>query len=963
MIFEKQQYQEDCVSNIIKVLEPLDGHFTNVKALQESLVKIQKEKNIPITTLAQEARLDVLMETGTGKTFTYIKTMYEMNKLYGINKFLIFVPRLAIRSGIIQNIKLTSDYFFQEYGKRLNKYTYEGSLESVNNYLRNKYDFSVLILTSASIALKTTNGNKNSRILVSKRNENTLFPALSPLEAINRIKPVIFIDEPHLLKGDSFLQAYREHFNNSLLLRFGATYPEEKLRLSNVVYSLDSITAFRSHLVKKIRVSSFNDTRSNIRFSRIINSQKAELIYPKENIENKKVIKIGDDIGAITGNKDYSGVYITAITNGVKIHLSNKRSLNIASYVLDKESIRAMVKNTIKKHFEKEEVLFKKGIKTLSLFFIPNIRDFRGDSPTIKKIFEEEYKKIRSDVFNSRLDEKYKIYLEKDFNEEGELQIHNGYFSGDNDSDEKISKAISLILNEKTKLLSMESPLRFIFSVWALQEGWDNPNIFNICKLNSASKEISRRQQIGRGLRLAIDSNGVRQTIKKYNYDENEFYGINMLDMFVSSQEGNFIKEIQNEIINNSFVFGGNRLTVNMLTPPLNMNEAIKLITFLEDGQVIEFSEKHGAYIINKPPIEDFIRENKNDLPLVLANIYEKIIGIFENVTGPLVEDGNRKFEEIKIRQKNLKEFKELWDTITKKAKIVYEDIQEDEPIKAISSLFNRENIKEQNITMAQHIYHHEENTIEETYEELCDKITFFQNKNSYSEFIFNFAKEAKLPMLFVMKLFKRLNTQSIKNNPDKAQRLLIKIVNDEIHRNVIESVGYKFNGDISITPQNVFYDENGNSRSHIKASKIGKYPSNEDPADHYLYEKVRFDSRIEEDASVKSSAAKRGNFGEIIVFAKLPRISIPTPYKHYNPDFAYYIKTTDNKKIFFVAETKGYDSENDIPEGERANIEYARKFFKQLNKETPDDIRVIFKQRINKQHLIELLQDIGEKE
>lgn len=964
MLFEKQKYQEECVDNILKVL-----HFTNnlsdLSNLKDGIKNLHSEKKIPITTTQDECRLDVLMETGTGKTFTYLKTMYEMNKHYKINKFVIFVPRLAIRSGVIQNIELTSDHFFQEYGKRLEKYTYEGNLESVNNYLRNQHELSVLILTSASIASKNSNGNKSIRILTRQTNESSLFPRLSPLEAVNKLNPVVFLDEPHLLKGDSFVKAYKKHFSDSLLIRFGATYPKKISQLSNVVYVLDSITSLRSHLVKKIRVSTFTDSRFAIRFHKIISSNEAEVSYLEENTEKTVRVRLGDDIGAETGKTDYAEIHITKIEkNKGKIHLSNKTSLNVPDYTLVDETIREMMRDTIRKHFEKEKLFFDKGIKTLSLFFIPNIGDFRGNNPRIKKIFEEEYKKQRKEMVTGEISKNYKSYLEKDFNENGELCIHGGYFSGDADSDEKIGKEVDKILKRKTELLSTEEPLRFIFSVWALQEGWDNPNIFNICKLSATNQDTSRRQQVGRGLRIAVDTNGIRQTLKRFKENDDKFYEVNMLDMFVSSQEGDFIKDIQDEITSNSFTFGGNKITLDMLDPPLNKREAMKMVSFLEDNGAIIFSEEEDAWIIQDISLYDFVIENKGSLPNILRSKYDEILKLFNIDISSVVENANKIPEEVIIRRNHMKEFKELWKTINRKAKIVYKDIQEDRLIDAISEKFNQEKIRRPQITKKESIYHHErgdEGEIEAKTERFLDEITFFDRKNSYSRFIFDFACRARLPIPFVMRLFAKLNTSNVKNDPNRAERILLKIIVDEIHRSVVESVGYEFDGTISIDSQNIFYDEAGNPREKIRGSLLGRFGSKEIPAEHYLYNKIRFDSKIEERGSMKSKEAGTLSAGEIRVFAKLPRISIPTPYRYYNPDFAYYIQTAENKKIFFVVETKGYDSENAIPEDERSNIAYAKKFFNQLNKEVGDDVRVIFKQRINRQNLSDLLREIGE--
>ena len=273
ILFERQQYQDDCVSNIMEVLEGSD-RLKNFNKIHENIRKIHEKKIIPerLRNRKPIKRLDILMETGTGKTFTYLKTMYEMNKRYGINKFIVFVPRMAIKEGVLQNIRLTSNYFYQDYSKRLEAHSYGGKngTSQIGSYLRDKERFSVLVLTSHSIAAK----NKQDRILA--RPHEDLFGG-SPLSALGKMKPVIFIDEPHLLKGDEFMRAYRDYFTESLCLRFGATFPQEEThKIANLVYVLDSLQAFRSYLVKKIQVTNVGETKEGIHFKKSPQQKKLE---------------------------------------------------------------------------------------------------------------------------------------------------------------------------------------------------------------------------------------------------------------------------------------------------------------------------------------------------------------------------------------------------------------------------------------------------------------------------------------------------------------------------------------------------------------------------------------------------------------------------------------------------------------------------------------------------------------
>ncbi|OON99237.1 MAG: hypothetical protein ATN35_01620 [Epulopiscium sp. Nele67-Bin004] len=511
MLFEKQEYQEKCVDNIIEVLKDYDFKFNDVDALYASITEFYKSNLLPIKDKSNQTRLDIEMETGTGKTFTYIKTIFELNRQYNQNKFIIFVPRKAIREGVIQNIELTSDYFFQEYGKRISLYTYDSKLSVSNiknHYLKNEDELSVLVLTNSSIDKKDTN-------IIHKYQED-LFGDDSIFNSLQKLNPILIIDEPHLLKGTAFTNIFNEF--NSLCLRFGATFPSEpKHKLSNMVYSLDSITSFKQFLVKKIRVNTVitNDSRLKVNHAA---ANSVELLYFQDNEEKKVNVTKGEDIGLKSGESMFNGLYVVNISiKDKKVYLSNKTALTIEdNYELSDEEIRLMIRKTIECHFQKEESFFNKRIKTLSLFFIPNIADYRGDEPRIKKIFEEEYKILRSEIISNTQNEEYKKYLLRDINENGELIVHEGYFSGDRGSaDDKITTGIDLILKDKESLLSFDTSLRFIFSVWALQEGWDNPNVFNICKLANTDKDTSRRQQIGRGLRLCVNQDGQSEGLQR----------------------------------------------------------------------------------------------------------------------------------------------------------------------------------------------------------------------------------------------------------------------------------------------------------------------------------------------------------------------------------------------------------------------------------------------------------------
>ena len=952
MLFEEQEYQEECVSNIMKVLEFTDG-LDDLSQLESGIKFLHKEENIPEKDIKNELRLDVLMETGTGKTFTYIKTMYEINLQYGKNKFVIFVPRLAIRAGIIQNIDLTSDFFSSKYNKRLKKYTYEGDRGPVLEFIRNEDELSVLILTSASISPKNTNGKKNGRILTSRAND--LFPGRSLLEKINELKPVVFIDEPHLLKGAKFIEAYNDHFPDVLLIRFGATYPDEdQSKLSNVVYILDGVRAFNESLVKKISVSMVIDGEDDVRFYDYKNKT-LQVAYSKGGIPYKRKIKLKQTLSSVTGNSEHN--FHVANVKGGEVFLSDgsRRNLSSSDYRLTDDTIRRMIRRTIEIHFEKEEDLFKEGIKTLSLFFIPNVADFRGESPRIKNIFKQEYKEQRNKKLQEKnIDPEYRHYLERDYTDE--RKFCDGYFSGDSGTkEEKENHGVNLILKDKTKLLSTEEPLRFIFSVWALQEGWDNPNVFNICKLAPTDRETKKKQQVGRGLRLAVDNDGKRQTIK--HCGEREFEEINSLDVIVSENESDFIEGLQKEIIGDS-ITNKKLYRTNLLDLGLNASQIAHLTIALEKNNVITLDEEQQDVWDINYPVDEFLEKNRESLSDVLKDKYDDVVKAFKKAKTSPITNRNKKSDFVNVRQRQFKEFESLWQNITKRAKITYGDIDEDALINDIKQAFDEETINPVKRRIIKKTYNHKDNTIteEKTWTEE-DDVKFF-NDGSYEEFVANFADKENLPLRFCYKLFNALDESKIRNNPVKARGILSNFVMESIHRSIIKTIGYNFDGEVEIKTRSVFYNKDDTLKGEIPTTELGRYIDKEyTPREHYLYDKAIYDSGIE--LEVIKGDSPEENDDRIVVFAKLPKLNIPTPYKTYNPDFAYFIQRSSGKKLFLIVETKGYNKESDIPVDEKQKIAYAEKFFAALEEKT-DAAKIIYKKRINKQSLWELLRDIG---
>ena len=970
MNFEKQQYQTDCVNNIIQALNACDVRNNDFSNLPNAINDLWQEKKYTQFQKNNKKRLDVLMETGTGKTFTYLKTIFEIHKQFNKKKIIIVVPRTAIKLGVIQNIKLTADYFFNEYRKHLKYIDYpKDGLSKITHDFLTTDDLCILITTNSAF-----NSDKNKINQTSENIQPTLFKLGSTWEGIKNQNPIIIIDEPHLLKGIE-TQKGLDKLDNCLQIRFGATFPKDKEdkahHLSNVVYSLDSISAFNEFLVKRIRVDTVVSD-SEVGDLKLIEtkakSNKFMVVYDINQVIHKREIYRNEDIGAKTGLADYNGVSAKNITTK-NVFLDNKTTLElqIGSYQLGDEEIRQMIRQTIKTHFEKEESLFSKDIKTLSLFFIPKIEDFRSSEnnlkPRVKTIFEEEYKNCREKKLKKTKNKAYKEYLQNDFNEEGKLQVHEGYFSGDKvskkDKNAGLNKddlGVNIILNEKEKLLSFDTPLRFIFSVWALQEGWDNPNIFNICKLSGTKKDISRRQQVGRGLRISINDKGNRLTYRQLNENEEAFYHINTLDMVVSGKEKEFIQQIQQEIQQASYSLVGDTLSLEVLKEKgLSDVEANTVFTTIQRKNIID---KYGKI---QSSIYEFLKSNRSELDIVSdfqntekinEERYNQILKIFTDNKQSII-DKNKKTKQVKIRQEKWQEFQELWETINKESKIVYKGIKEKEIIEQVAKTFNKENITPIQTKIYKKVYNIQKDRIEKISENTEEEINFFKT-HKFIDFINFFVKDEKLPFAFMMNLLNAIDTKKIINNPSKAKERLLTILKESIHGSILNQVSYQFS-ETSIYP-NSLQNQDGIPISSIKHTLLGNFYTNDDTPQHLLYDTICYDSDIEKE--IQQNDPAQINHDTVTVFAKLPKISIPTPYKKYSPDFAYLIEKEDQSKLFLVVESKGYENESDIPSEEQKKIDYAKKFFTNLQTELPN-IEIKYETRISKQSLIDLINGL----
>ena len=957
--YEIQAYQEDCVNNIISLFESL-----RQKEKFDDVLTAHHNKNKYKFPVQDNNNIDIMMETGTGKTFTFIKTIFELSKNFGHKKFIVLIPTVPIREGTKTNLEDTKAYFKSFYAnereKEIETFVYEGgNISAVKQFIGTSH-LSVLVMTPSSF---NSRDNILNRPLEREMNAPELFvnnqePPKSYLECLKRLHPIVIMDEPHRFEGNAF-KTYFEGFDN-YYLRFGATFPRKKdsLPLSNVAYVLDSISSFRQNLVKKIVV-----------YTQDVVEDTDTLI----GIDNKKAI-VSTLTNGIIARRELG---VGAVFNGKSIKKINKDTIVLADdtiekvdYSLSDESLRAMIKETIKIHFEKEKGLFEQGIKALTLFFMESDTSlFRGSNPKIKNFFEEEYKKQYTEIV-SKLDQEsdYYKFLQNDFDSENTLQVHKGYFSGDKgNADEKVKAGVDEILKDKKKLLSFESPTRFIFSIWALQEGWDNPNVFTICKLSNQGSEISKLQQIGRGLRICVNQNLQRNTLKNLNDNQEAFWKINNLDVVVSSKEQGFVEAIQNEILSNSFLIS-ETFTEQELIKTFKEKSGFDddtIITLVDDvlkdkKMIVRKAIVDGQKIYEKSPEFSAILKEQN-LPEEQVKAIESL---FATDTNTYVQKGEKKKEKKKvfIKATHLQEFQNLWNAINKNAFYVLETLtaeQENQLIQNIKSQIEAVNIEEillQTIRAELNVSKiGEQGAITE---KLTDTVSY-KSKVDYLELVRTLSNNTKTPISFVVKVFNALSddfkTKMLCNNPEQAQREISEIINKNLIAMLKANI--KYDGINGTGLPNVFKTEKG--KTYLDTGSVGKFQK-DIAGDFNLKTKWVFEEVIEYDSDFELEIVEQDpDIDSIEIFGKLPRLKIKTPLGDYNPDFCYAIKSTEGNKVFLVVEAKGYKSSTAIPVDEKGKMDFAKKYFEALGEHYKDqNIKISFKERINKTQLAALINN-----
>ncbi|TPH69842.1 DEAD/DEAH box helicase [Helicobacter pylori] len=962
--FKRLDYQEKCLNQILGVFkgiylrEPendaqrISNPVFEIGAIKDLLLEniqnLRSEQKITQGSVGIDKSLncDILMETGTGKTFCFLECVYALHQNYHLSKFIVLVPSNAIKLGVLKSVEITREFFKSEYSTHLESY------EDIRSFiLASNHKCCVLVMTFSAF-------NKEGNVINKSCLENTnLFNgAKSYMQALASIRPVVIMDEPHRFLGDK-TKKYLEQLNALITLRFGATFKDD---YKNLIYVLDSKKAFDCALVKSISVASVGE--SNEYFLelkgvvKIQNDYEATINYT--NLENKTQsvkVKKHDNLGVLTQISALEDYIVENITktearflNGFNLLLDQKEPF---SHLLEGEQ-EVMLKEAIKSHFEREEGLFKKGIKALCMVFISGVNSYLSENEKPAKLallFEKLYQQKLEEVLKKEnLDENYRAYLEH--TKDNIQKVHGGYFAkSKKESDE--AQVIALILKEKEKLLSFESDLRFIFSQWALQEGWDNPNVMTICKLAPSHSNITKLQQIGRGLRLAVNDKGERITKEHADFDF-----VNELVVIVPQVEGDFVGAIQQEISEHSLIkqiFSGEELEKSGIIKKGYYGALLETLEGLgfgekTDDENFKLTLNQNEFLEKEPELEKLKDEKYLDFEKLKDFLKNRLVGHFR-----VRNKNERKSEKIKINKENFKKFETLWEGLNHQARIAYAIDSEsliDEIVKKINASFN---VKSKIVSVTTH------KKVETMGNDA--KTESFEQKSacvwSLHEFISALSNKVKLSFKSVAKVLENIDGNKfelIKKNEQESLRRLEELFLEIIYQNIKDKISYQMRETtIKNRKNDAFYDEKGEIREFLDGSfGVDKYEiKNSSAQEKCLYENfMQVDSEIEKDTIEESNDTK------IIVFGKLPRVNIPIGLNQtYSPDFGYVIENND-KKVLLVVETKGVENENELREEEKRKISTAKKFFEALKKQ---GVNIEYKTKMKKDQLSALINEV----
>ncbi|GAA8393630.1 type III restriction-modification system endonuclease [Helicobacter pylori] len=960
--FKRLDYQEKCLNQILGVFKGIDLREPENDAqrianpvfeiellkdvLLENIEDLRSDQKITQGSVRIEKSLncDILMETGTGKTFCFLECVYALHKNYHLSKFIVLVPSNAIKLGVLKSVEITREFFKSEYSN-----THLESYEDAERFiLASNHKCCVLVMTFSAF-----NKEKNTINQSCLENTNLFNGAKSYMQALASIRPIVILDEPHRFLGDK-TKKYLEQLNALITLRFGATFKDD---YHNLIYALDSKKAFDCALVKSISVASVGESDEYFLELKEANKKQNEATINYTNLENKTQsvkVKTHDNLGTLTHISALEDYIVENITknevrflNGVNLLLDQKEPF---SYFVEGEQ-EVMLKEAIKSHFEREEGLFKKGVKALCMVFINGVNSYLSEDEQPAKLallFEKLYQQELEEVLKKPLDENYRAYLER--TKDAIQKVHGGYFAKSKKEGDE-TKTIELILKEKEKLLSFDSDLRFIFSQWALQEGWDNPNVMTICKLAPSHSNITKLQQIGRGLRLAVNDKGERITKEHADFDF-----VNELVVIVPQVEGDFVGAIQQEISEHSLIkqaFSGGDLEKSGMVKKGYYGalfEKLEGLGFGErtDDENFKLTLNQNEFLEKAPELENLKDETYLDFEKLKDFLKNRLIGHFR-----VRNKNERKTEKIKINKENFKKFETLWAGLNHQARIAYAIDSEsliDEIVKKINASF-KVSSKSVSVTMHKKVETMGNNATKKEFDRESACVW------SLHEFISALSNKVKLSFKSVAKVLENIDENKfneIKKNEQEGLKRLEELFLEIIYQNIKDKISYQMRETtIKNRKNDAFYDEKGEIREFLDGSLgANKYEiKNSSAREKCLYENfMQVDSEIEKDTIEESNDTK------IIVFGKLPRVKIPVGLNQtYSPDFGYVVENND-KKVLLVVETKGVDKKSELRPEEERKISTAKKFFEALKKQ---GVNIEYQTKLSNDQLSALINEV----
>ena len=928
--------------------------------------RIQGRNNIaPAKTLASgglgACSLDVEMETGTGKTYVYIKTMFELNKQYGWSKYIVVVPSIAIREGVRKSFETMQDHFMEYYHKKARFFVYDSkNLAEIDNFSQSA-DINVMII---NIQAFNARGKDARRI----RTELDVFGSRKPIDVIKANRPIVILDEPQKMVGKATQESLKE-FNPLFCLNYSATHKQHH----TLVYVLDALDAYNKRLVKQIEVKGFDiknlrGTDSYLYLESIVISPNKppmarlefEIGYSKSINRETRLVGVDDDLFALSNNMEQYRRYhvndidpirkLVSFTNNEVIHVGE-----VVGDVSEKDMRRVQIRETIRSHFEKEKELFGKGIKCLSLFFIDEVAKYRKydeDGNEVNSeygdIFEQEYVSILNEyltLFNTP----YEQYLQ----DIDVHQTHAGYFSIDkkgrkvdsktkrgSDESDDIS-AYDLILKDKERLLSFSNPVRFIFSHSALREGWDNPNVFQICTLkHGGSSPTQKRQEVGRGLRLCVNQNGDRMDVDTLG---SQVQQVNQLTVIASDGYRDFVSDLQKGIREDLYDRPTKASAEYFIGKTLVINENEVTVTDKQGRDIYRYLIKND-YIDDEDHVTDRYRADKENnalapVPESCKEISEGVHALIQSIFDPhalddMIKDGH----DTKIAENPLndnfykKEFQKLWNLINHRYAYTVEFDSKELIQKAIAHINEKMFVARLQYTVTSGQQEKDWNI-----DQIKNGSMFFAEKSkTYTldraegsmvtyDLIGKIAEGTKLTRRTVAEILEGIRPTTFamfRNNPEEFITKAILLINEQKATMIVEQITYNqtegtYDSAIFTAEKNSDY-----SRAYRSKKNVQDYVF----ADGYAKDGKSVERRMAEDMDLAE---------EVCVYAKLPKgFSIPTPVGNYSPDWAIAFNKGTVKHIFFIAETKGTMETLNLKPIEQAKINCAKKLFADLSTE-----------------------------